>query len=197
MIDALHIKNMSTIDRNTPPYYFALTTEIEELCNNVNSPVVLDGKEIKADNFLPARARSKDTGYDVRCAEPKGLDLIPGCYFKMRLGFRMFAPDGWWLSLAPRSGTFINHNIHALYGVIDETYENEMCFVGQYVPDVNKLLSNTQRVKIAFGQRIAQVIPCPRWEMPVVKLTNEEIEARYKDRGDLRGIGGFNSSGIA
>src|SRR5258708_7414353 len=95
-------------DRNTPPYHFAVTSEVESHC-----PFVLDGKQIIVDDFIPTRARSKDTGYDVRCAELNGMDLIPGCYFKMKLGFRMFAPDGWWLSLSPRSGTFLNSNIHA------------------------------------------------------------------------------------
>lgn len=180
------------LDRNTPPYYFAVTSLVESKC-----PFVLDDKEITAESFIPARSRPKDTGYDVRCAEPDGMELIPGCYFKMKLGFRMFAPDGWWLSLAPRSGTFVNSNVHALYGVIDETYENEMCFAGQYVPDVNKLLPNSKRVKIAFGQKIAQVIPCPRWEMPVLRASNESIEMMYKERNDSRGTGGFGSSGIA
>lgn len=183
---------MTLIDRNTPPYYFAVSADIESQC-----PFVLDEKQIVAEDFIPTRARSKDTGYDVRCAEPNGIDLIPGCYFKMRLGFRMFAPDGWWLSLAPRSGTFINTNVHALYGIIDECFENEMCFVGQYIPDVNKLLPNSKRVRVAFGQRFAQVMPCPRWDMPTQRISNEEIEKKYKERNDLRGIGGFGSSGRA
>ena len=181
-----------SLDRNTPPYHFAVTSEVEARC-----PFVLDDKQITADNFIPTRARSKDTGYDVRCAEPEGMELIPGCYFKMKLGFRMFAPDGWWLSLAPRSGTFINTNVHALYGVIDESFENEMTFVGQYVPDVNKLLPNSKRVRVAFGQRIAQVIPCPRWEMPTSRVTNEELDKMYRERSDPRGVGGFGSSGRA
>lgn len=180
---------MTIIDRNTPPYYFAIVKDVED-----NLPVTLDDKLITAESFLPTRSRPKDTGYDVRCAEPKGLELIPGSYFKMKLGFRMFAPDGWWLSLAPRSGTFINSNVHALYGIIDETYENEMCFVGQYIPDTNKLIPNGKRVRVEFGQRFAQVLPVPRWDMPTNKISNEEIEAKYKERNDVRGTGGFGSS---
>jgi dUTPase len=183
---------MEYINRNTPLYSFAVTKEVEELC-----PITLDGKELNSSNWVPTRARSKDTGYDVRCAEPNGLELVPGAFFKMRLGFRMFAPDGWWLSLAPRSGTFINSNIHALYGIIDETYENEMTFVGQYNPCTSKLLPSGQKIIIAFGQRIAQVVPSPRWEMPTETISNEEIESKYKIRNDNRGTGGYGSSGQA
>lgn len=182
----------NTLDRNTPPYYFAVTSEVETRC-----PIILDDKQITVDDFIPTRTRAKDTGYDVRCAELDGLELIPGAYFKMKLGFRMYAPDGWWLSLAPRSGTFANHNVHALYGVIDETYENEMCFIGQYVPDINKLLPNAKRIKIAFGQRFAQLLPCPRWEMPTHRISNQEINQKFQERNDERGTGGYGSSGRA
>lgn len=191
---------MSTLDRNTPTYHFAISSQVESLIKTAEEsghPIMLDGKQIKAESFLPVQVRSKDTGYDVRCAEPDGLELIPGSYFKMKLGFRMLAPDGWWLSLVPRSGTFINYNVHALYGCIDETYENELCFVGQYLPDDTKLLSPSKKVVIPFGQRFAQVIPVPRWEMPVVQISNQVMEKLYKDRNDPRGTGGFNSSGIA
>lgn len=185
--------SMSITDHNTPPYYFTVSADVEAKC-----PTILDGKQILAEDFIPSRARPKDTGYDVRCANPDGVELIPGSYLKMRLGFRMYAPDGWWLSLSPRSGTFVNHNIHALYGVIDETYENEMCFVGQYIPDVNKLLPNSQKVRILFGQRFAQIIPCPRWDMPdpkIHRLSNEDMDRLYQVRNDSRGKGGFGSSG--
>lgn len=179
------------LDTNTPPYHFAITTEIESRC-----PFLLGDKQILAEDFLPTRTRPKDTGYDVRCAEPEGLELIPGSYFKMRLGFRVYAPEGWWLQLSPRSSTFMNYHVHALYGVIDETYENEMCFVGHYLPDASKLLPSAASMKIAFGQRFAQLLPCPRWTMPVLRCSNEEIEQMYKKRNDSRGIGGYGSSGL-
>lgn len=179
-----------SLDRNTPMYLFSVTREVEALC-----PLTLEDKEITAKHFIPTRSRERDTGYDVRCAEPEGLYLKPGCYFKMKLGFRMFAPPGWWLSLGPRSGTFINSHVHALYGVIDEAYENELCFVGQYLPDDCSLLSVTKKVYIPFGQRFAQVIPQPRWEMDQLYVSNEQIEKHFADRNDPRGTGGFGSSG--
>lgn len=180
------------IERISPKFCFATSNIIETKC-----PISLDNKDINAVDFIPTKSRPKDTGYDVRCAEPDGLVLDPGCFFKMKLGFRMFAPEGWWLSIAPRSGTFINNHIHALYGIIDETYENEMVFAGQYLPDACQLLPASKKLIIPFGQRIAQVLPSPRWEMPTEKISNKEIEELYKERNDLRGVGGFGSSGRA
>jgi dUTPase len=178
------------LDRTTPPYHFSLSKEVLK-----RTPLEIEGVNVSALSFLPTRAREKDSGFDVRCAEPGGIELIPGRYFKMRLGFRMFAPDGWWLSLAPRSGTFIKRHIHALYGVIDETFEDEMCFVGQYIPDAGKILAANSNPVVKFGERIAQVLPAPRWEMPVVAVSEEEMDLKFKERNDPRGTGGFGSSG--
>lgn len=183
-----------------PTFSYAVTQEVIDRC-----PFTLEGKEIMVEDFVPTRAREKDTGYDCRCAETNeifvngeyitGMELYPGCYFKMNLGFRMFAPNGWWLSLAPRSGTFLKKYIHALYGVIDETFENQMCFVGQFMPNACDLIDSSKRYIIPFGYRIAQVIVVPRYDQNVSIISNDEIDKRYKDRNDPRGTGGFNSSG--
>lgn len=185
------------LNRTTPPYYFSLTSAVEEIfekAKRTERPIFLDEKELTPEVFLPSQSRPKDTGYDVRCAEPNGLELIPGHYFTMKLGIRMFAPEGWWLKLVPRSGTFKNYNVHALYGTIDETYEGELCFVGQFVPDQSKLFYPPESTRVEFGQKFAQVIPSPRWEMPVIALSNQEIDQMYRERGDIRGAGGFGSS---
>jgi deoxyuridine 5'-triphosphate nucleotidohydrolase len=170
-----------------PQFYFSLRSDLNVLC-------AAKGK-VTPSEFLPKRADAEATGYDVRCAIPEGIIVRPGCYVKIPLGFRMFAPKGWWLSLAPRSGTFIKKHIHALYGVIDETYENEMMFVGQYIPDACDLLSANIDLSIEFGERIAQIIPVERKSMEVVGLTPEELDIKYRERSASRGTGGFGSSG--
>lgn len=179
-----------TLNRTAPPFHFAVTETVTKNC-----PVTVDGVDLMPRSWVPSRARPKDTGYDVRCAAPNGVILTPGAYIKIPLGIRMFAPDGWWLSLVPRSGTFINRHVHALYGVIDETYENELCFVGQYFPDAGKMLAANVNPIIKFGERIAQVLPVPRWESEMIEDSNEQLNTHFAHRNDVRGTGGFGSSG--
>lgn len=176
----------------TPPYFFAVTQEVFS-----KGPIELDGETVSPNDFLPKQGRPKDTGYDVRCAELAGLTIQPGHYFKMKLGFRALCPEGWWLRLAPRSGTFAKLNVHALYGTIDELYENEFCFAGQYIPDSARTISGGAEFHIPYGARIGQLIPMPRYEMPVVGTTNEELTEKFKERDGVRGTSGFGSSGRA
>ncbi|HVI42759.1 MAG TPA: hypothetical protein VM577_19300 [Anaerovoracaceae bacterium] len=182
---------------SVPEFHFALRPDVETLCaaENVKLEAAGSSSRLKPSDFGPQRADPEATGYDVRCAAIDGVTLKPGCYVKIPLGFRMYAPPGWWLSLAPRSSTFIKRHIHALYGVIDETYENEMVFVGQYIPDACQLITPSHKVHIEFGERIAQVIPVPRQEMSVHLVTPAEIEMLYAERNASRGAGGFGSSG--
>lgn len=169
--------------------------------------------------FLPARANPTDTGYDVKCANPEGVILKPFEYFKVQLGFRIFAPKGWWLSLHPRSSAFFKKHLNVLYGVIDEAFSLEAAFLGMYlketvwepvysVEDKNQInffkqeesyLFSPQKVihtedapKIEFGERIGQLIPFERQDMLVSQISNEEFDELVRVRG---GRGGFGSTG--
>jgi len=151
-------------------------------------------------SFLPKKAEDKATGWDVRCAEPKGVLFHPGEMVTIRLGFRMFAPDGWWLELRPRSGTFVKKSIHALYGVIDETYSNELLFAARYLPapsDPRVWVTQTplHNLFIDYGERIGQIIPVRREEMIVEEITNDDYDKFCEDRNASRGTGGFGSTG--
>lgn len=173
-----------------PKFQFAVTKQVQTNC-----PVRVNDIEVKASDFLPRRTRPKDTGYDIRCAAPEGVRLEPFRYFKIPLGIRMFAPDGWWVELRPRSGTFMNDHIHSLYGVIDETYENELTFAGIYIPDGNKILAANSPTTIQFGRRIAQIIPVYRREMTIEEIDNSGYDELCRNRNDPRGTGGYGSSG--
>ena len=159
-------------------------------------PLTLDDTTLTPEHFLPARARPKDTGYDVRSASSTPVELKPGAYVKIPLGIRMLAPPGWWLNLVPRSGTFVNRYLHPLYGVIDETYENELCFVAQYIPDANRILPANNNPVIRPGERIAQIIPVERVEAKFHLAEESWMEEQFKLRNDSRGLGGFGSSGV-
>src|SRR6266404_3537788 len=89
--------------------------------------------------FLPTRAEEKASGWDVRAAMPdrKPLIIKPFEYVKIPLGFRTFCPEGWWYELKPRSSTFAKKHLHSLYGTIDETFEGEALYCGQFIPPLS------------------------------------------------------------
>jgi deoxyuridine 5'-triphosphate nucleotidohydrolase len=141
--------------------------------------------------FWPKRGTDKATGWDVFHTRDE-ITLRAGQYAKISLGFRVFAPEGWWLELRPRSSTFAKKQLHCLYGVIDEDYEGECIFACQYIPDISSL---GQDLTIYFGDAIGQIIPVRRQEMNVEIVTNEEYEKLCKERKFTRGTGGFGSTG--
>lgn len=141
-----------------------------------------------AEQFIPTRAESKATGWDVRSAENRVIH--PLGYAKIQLGFRAFCPDGWWLELKPRSSSFAKKSLHALYGTIDETYEGQMIFACQYIPDS---ICNDS-IEISFGEAIGQLIPVKRREMNVEVISNEEYDKLCGQRNASRGAGGFGST---
>lgn len=148
-------------------------------------------KETKHDKrFLPTRAHSNDTGWDVRCASQE-IIARAGQYIKIPLGFRIFAPEGWWLELRPRSSTFAKKQLHALYGVLDEGWQGESCLACQYIPDISSLAED---LTLKFGDAVGQLIPVLRQEMKVKEVSNEEIDQQYETRNGTRKEGGFGSS---
>ena len=82
------------------------------------------------DLFLPKRATSGSAGWDVRCAQQdrKKIILRAGRYVKIPLGFRILAPQGYWLKLNPRSSTFAKKSLHSLYGVLDNDFRGSVVF---------------------------------------------------------------------
>jgi dUTP pyrophosphatase len=153
--------------------------------------------------FLPTRANENDTGWDVRAAE----DVIvrPFSTVKIPLGVRCFAPEGWWLELRPRSSTMAKKNLHCLYGVIDEGFENQILLAATWVP---QFLSNDQigfyinlaqylgqELKIEKGERIGQLIPVKRNTVSMEAVSTEEFDNLCKVRAGKRGLGGFGSTG--
>jgi len=140
-------------------------------------------------DYLPTKGSEKATGWDVRSAAT--FDISGRQYIKIPLGFRVFAPEGWWLELRPRSSTFAKKELHALYGVIDEDYEGQVLFACQFIPPEG--FCGTIRIKA--GDAIGQLVPVKRQEMIVERVTNEEFEILCKSRNTARGSGGFGSTG--
>lgn len=155
-----------------------------------------------SEDFLPTKAHSTDTGWDVRAAEE--VIIGPGQYVKIPLGFRVFAPEGWWLELRPRSSSFAKKKLHTLYGVIDFSYEGPCIFAVQYLPErvrnsqeicnITTYYMPNETFKIEKGEAIGQLIPIERQEMKIERVSNEEYQKLCNQRQGSRGEGGFGSS---
>ena len=130
----------------------------------------------------------------MRCAIPSGFDLAPGCYYKIPLGIRVLAPEGWWLQLDPRSSTFTKRHMHALNGKIDETYPGQIFFACQYITDSCELFNCNYLKNVKFGDKIGQLIPVKRQEMVVIQASNKELDEEFEKRNSGR-TGGFGSTG--
>lgn len=177
--------------------------------------------DLKEDKqFLPVRGESKATGWDVAAALEDGqkqLVIKPGEWVKIPLGFRCFIPDGWWLSLYPRSSTAAKKNMHALYGVLDNLYEGSCVFCAQYLPndfvdnlecDIEEYYSygsddkqyrgqitnRSENLIINHGDKIGQLIPVRRQEMIVSEISEKEFDKLCQERGGERGAKGFGST---
>ena len=161
-----------------PVYKFALRLDL------------IDNKE-----FLPTQGDPLATGWDVRAAfkDKQPVTLRAGQHIRIPMGFRGFCPPGWWYQIVPRSSSFSKKSLHALYGVVDETYEGELVFAAQYLPDVTTL---THDLTIKFGEPIGQIIPVERKIMIVEEVSNEEYDTLCKQRAGTRGAGGFGSTDV-
>jgi len=174
-----------------PKFKFCLEDWLPELCEQQSKKYKTD---FRPEDFAPTRAESMSVGWDVRCAESDGIILEPSRYIMIPLGFRMFAPKGWWLKLVPRSSTHSKKHIHALYGTIDESYENQLYFSGQFIPDCHEIITANRLKRIMFGERIAQVIPVKRQDMTCSVISRSEFDTLCKKRNGSRGEGGFGST---
>ena len=174
-----------------PEFYFALDENLTDLCEKHNK---LHSSEvpITPEMFLPSKANSDDTGWDVRCAEPNGISISPSQYKLINLGFNVFCPEGWWLQLVPRSSVFAKRHCHPLYGTIDQSYPDNLKFAVQYLPDSTLLIKTS--LSFSFGERIAQIIPVRREDMIVNSVTKNELKFMHIRRNSSRS-GGFGSTG--
>jgi dUTP pyrophosphatase len=138
-------------------------------------------------SFLPTKGEQLSSGFDVSARID--ITLKPGDYFKIPLGFRSFCPDGWYYQLHPRSSSFTKKYMHNLIGIIDESWEGETLFAGQYLPNDYDVLY------IKYGDKIGQIIPCKRYEVIFTEISNKEIDDLFNKRNASRKSGGFGSTG--
>lgn len=149
--------------------------------------------------FLPTRGEPHAQGWDVRAApgDRQPIVLHPFEYAMIPLGVRAFCPDGWGFDLRPRSSSFVRRHLNSLTGTIDQMWEGELVYCCQYLPVAGSKAHHdmkTRTLTINWGDAIGQILPLRRPEMTVVRISNEEFDARCAERGGQRGTGGFGST---
>ena len=129
---------------------------------------------------IPTYANPSDAGCDVYSAEEVILHAYETRIIKT--GLKVAVPDGWMLSVRPRSGMSAKSNVRVANapGTIDSGYRDE----------VGIILHNTgvEEYHIRIGDRIAQFVIEPA---PMIQF---EIVENVDDFGENRG-GGFGSTG--
>lgn len=133
--------------------------------------VVLDPGAI-----MPERAHTDDAGLDLMA--PKAVHIWPGQRVLIDTGVHVQIPNGNVGLITSKSGLMKNFGI-LTSGTIDSGYTGSL----------RVILFNTggQRVQIAAGQKVAQLVVFP--------IITPEIELTDKLDETERGDGGFGSTG--
>jgi len=139
---------------------------------------VLKFKVLEPDAVVPVYATDGSAGFDFSCLNE--VEIAPGRTELLRTGLATGIPEGYFLTIVPRSSTGLKTPLrmpHSM-GVIDPDYRGEIML----------LFQNTGRrpFKVQKGRKIAQgiLMPIVRMDIKVVDFLNETE----------RGNGGFGSS---
>lgn len=129
---------------------------------------------------LPGYATEGDAGLDLCAAED--VALAPGERASVGTGIALAIPEGYAGLVCPRSGLAARHGIGVVNGpgIVDAGYRGE----------VRVLLVNhdpRQKVRIARGERIAQLVVAP--------VASAELVEANELPPSARGDGGFGSTG--
>jgi dUTP pyrophosphatase len=139
-------------------------------------------RRLDADAALPEAAHPGDAGLDLRASAD--VEVLPGERAMIPTGVAVAIPDGHAGLVLPRSGLASKQGLTLANspGLIDAGYRGEVV-----VAAVN--LDRTEAVKVARGDRIAQLV--------VVALP--QVEPAWADElpASARGGGGFGSTGTS
>ncbi|MBU41942.1 MAG: dUTP diphosphatase [Spirochaetaceae bacterium] len=146
-------------------------------------------KYYAAPGARPPEKKSKGAAaFDVCAHLPPdtNLKIAPGQRFPVPTGLHFAIPEGFFLSVRPRSGLALNHGITCLNtpGTIDSDYRGELKII--------LVNHSNQDFVIENGDRVAQI------------LLEEEVIADWEPARSPeelgitdRGAGGFGSTGLA
>ncbi|GIX42920.1 MAG: deoxyuridine 5'-triphosphate nucleotidohydrolase [Leptospiraceae bacterium] len=137
---------------------------------------------------LPEKATPSSACYDVRAFLPfdKEIILEPGDWFAVPTGLYFEIPEGYFISVRPRSGLANKYGITLLNspGTIDADYRGEFKVI------LINLGKDTYIVR--HNDRIAQILI--EKEIP---FEWKEVSSRSQLDPSLRNEGGFGSTGLA
>ena len=138
-------------------------------------------------------AKEGDAGIDLRASgkwvvnldeekkeiEQQSYELKPMERILVKAGIEIEIPKGFWGNIRDRSGVAFNHGVHALAGVVDESYRGE---IGVVILNLGK-----KNFVMNKNDRIAQMVITPYSAVDIVYEDNLEESNRGK--------GGFGSTG--
>lgn len=149
------------------------------------SSLSLDAIRIKRCNenaILPTRATAGSAGLDLYACIPSPIAIAPRELVKIPTGLAVALPHAGCVGLIfARSGLGVRHGISLsnAVGVIDSDYRGEL--------QVGLCNLSALPYTVRPGERIAQLVVVPVWNLPLVET---------EDLGETeRGEGGFGSSG--
>lgn len=142
--------------------------------------VVIKFQRLNDDAFIPSKATEGSVGYDIYI--PYNTVILFGDIITVKTGLRAEIPEGYQLSIRPRSGLAAKHGITVLNspGTIDSDYRDE----------IGVVLINHSHVPKVFNRhdRIAQFV--------VEKvIASKFVEVSSIDETTNR-TGGFGSTGL-
>jgi dUTP pyrophosphatase len=135
-------------------------------------------ERIRPDAYMPEKAHSSDSGYDIRI--PDGLHFYVNELKLIKTGIRMALPHGWECQVRSRSSLPLKHGLMFALGVgtIDSGYRGEI-----KVPLLN---ISDKPVQIKRGTAIVQLV--------FQKLDDVYLRESPVSTDTERGEGGFGST---
>jgi dUTP pyrophosphatase len=148
-------------------------------------PPALGVKLLREGANMPERAHQGDACLDVFANE--SVDIYPGATTKISLGFALDIPPGYCVEVHGRSGHDLRGEFEVISGIVDATYRGEVSAIVRGVVRGNGRFIMENPVRIAAGDKIAQMLLVKVEPLPVVQV--DELSATQ------RGEHGFGSSG--
>lgn len=172
-----------------PDFKFSL---MPYLINNITEWNLLKISKLRKEDWLPTTIHSGDGGADLRSSSLTPIVLKPFEYAKIPLGIKVFVPNGYFLDLRPRSSAFVKKKLNCLNGLIDFGFQEEMCFLCQFIPPPDVMNSVCT---IEFGERVAQLVAKKKLDCTFNEISEEDLISLHS-RSKTNRQGGFGSSGI-